>query len=350
MLKQIIGMSLVLTSLVASSQNDPAFNARYQVTFIADWSQNTHPVGFPGNPHFSGLIGATHGPDVHLWQMGELATPGIRLMAETGSKSTLSFEINGLINDQLAENMLSGSGIGTSPGSVSLTFNVSQADPMVSLVTMIAPSPDWFVGVDSLNLRNNGQWQETVTIDLHAYDAGTDSGNSYTASNQASNPPEAISVISDSPFDNNPILGQFVFELIETEDNFPLNGNQSGLYFNPANSGDGVTLVISESDDRNFMLVTWYTYRDGQQMWLVGSADFAAGDTSVEVNMIRSTGAGFGAEFNSEDVETIPWGSLTITIPSCGHMNMAFNGSEIADEFGTVAFAQLAGVGGLVCE
>ncbi len=88
MMKSLVGFSLILASQVVWSQNDPAFNARYQVVFVADWSVNTQPVGFPGNPHFSGLIGATHGADIHLWEMGDLATPGIKLMAETGSKST----------------------------------------------------------------------------------------------------------------------------------------------------------------------------------------------------------------------------------------------------------------------
>ena len=35
-------------------------DARYRVTFQATWSAETHPTNFPANPHFSGLVGATH--------------------------------------------------------------------------------------------------------------------------------------------------------------------------------------------------------------------------------------------------------------------------------------------------
>ena len=88
-----MGMGLILLSHLVWSQNDPAFNARYRVVFEATWSVATHPENFSGDPHFSGLIGVTHGDDVHLWKIGGLAMPGIKLMAETGSKSILNNEL-----------------------------------------------------------------------------------------------------------------------------------------------------------------------------------------------------------------------------------------------------------------
>ncbi len=350
MIKPLMGLGLLLLSASVWSQNDPAYDARYRVTFVADWSASTHPVNFPGNPHFSPLIGATHDDETHLWEMGGLSSPGIKLMAETGAVSTLSFEVSDLVIDQQAEQVLSGGGISRSPGSTSLEFNITHENSFVSLVSMIAPSPDWFVGVDALNLRSNGQWQEMIAVDLHAYDAGTDSGVSYTSSNQVTNPPEVIRPITGTPFDVNPVLGQFVFELLETQGNFPLAGEHSGLYFIPENSGDGVNLIISEGEENNTVLVTWYTYRDGQQMWLVGSTGFLTGDTEVTISMFRTSGGQFGDDFNADDVEVTPWGSVSVSIPTCGHMNMAFEGTENIDEFGTAQYTQLTGVGDLRCE
>ena len=40
--------------------------AEYTVTFDAAWSAATHPEDFPGKPHFSGLIGATHNGDLRF--------------------------------------------------------------------------------------------------------------------------------------------------------------------------------------------------------------------------------------------------------------------------------------------
>ena len=44
--------------------------------------------------------------------------------------------------------------------------------PLVSALTMIAPSPDWFVGVDSLNLCDGASWKSKVTVPMYAWDAG----------------------------------------------------------------------------------------------------------------------------------------------------------------------------------
>jgi hypothetical protein len=48
---------------------------------------------------------------------------------------------------------------------------------------------------------NGGDWIETATIDLYAYDAGTDSGLDYTSSNQDTNPQDPIAMINDPPID-----------------------------------------------------------------------------------------------------------------------------------------------------
>ena len=48
---------------------------------------------------------------------------------------------------------------------------------------MVAPSPDWFVGVSGLPLFENGQWVEERRIDLVPWDAGTDSGTTFESRN-----------------------------------------------------------------------------------------------------------------------------------------------------------------------
>ena len=186
----------------------------YKVTFDATWSEETHPDDFPPNPHFSGLIGASHNENVVFWREGELASPGIKNMAETGGKSPLNSEILTAISDKTAFKLISGGGVSTSPGSVSEEFKVSKDFPLVTLVTMIAPSPDWFVGVDSLNLYENGSFVDEKVVVLYAFDAGTDSGENYTAPNEPTIPPVPIFKIEGYPFFYNGELvplGTFTF-------------------------------------------------------------------------------------------------------------------------------------------
>lgn len=188
--------------------------ATYRVAFSATWSAATHPVGFPPAPHFSGLIGATHGAGVTFWAEGAVASEGIRVMAETGGKGPLMTEIAAAVSagDAFAE--ISGGGINPSPGSVSVNFEVDSSRPLVTLVSMIAPSPDWFVGVRGLSLRSGGEWLSEVTVELFAYDAGTDSGANYTSANQATEPRTPIARIETSPFDGSSPLGTFTFTRI----------------------------------------------------------------------------------------------------------------------------------------
>ena len=200
------------------SNGVPRNGATYRVTFDADWSAATHPTRFPSNPHFSGLIGATHRESTRFWDEGAIASDGIKAMSETGSKSPLDDEIARAIRGGAAENLLSGGGINPSPGRARLDFDVSPEHPYVTLVAMIAPSPDWFVGVSALSLVRNGDWERTVVVRLFAYDAGTDGGGNYTSANRPLNPRRPIERIESSPFrvDGRLVpLGTFTFRRID---------------------------------------------------------------------------------------------------------------------------------------
>ncbi len=172
---------------------------RYRVTFDATWSAATHPAAFPPGPHFSDLIGGTHSERAVFWEPGRTASPGIEAMAEVGATSPLDNEIRAAIAAGTAERLIRGGGISPSPGAVSAEFVISPDHPLVTLVAMIAPSPDWFVGVHGLSLIEDGDWVAEKTVTLPAYDAGTDSGTTYRARNADTVPREHIHRIDRPP-------------------------------------------------------------------------------------------------------------------------------------------------------
>ena len=123
-------------------------------------------------------------------------------------------EIDRLISEGSACAAISGGGIPLSPGAVTVTLVVSQDCPLVSVVSMIAPSPDWFVGVSGLSLLENGAWIEQRVVELFPYDAGTDSGSSYASPNEPTGSPEVIYGIEKEPLridGSVPPLGTFTF-------------------------------------------------------------------------------------------------------------------------------------------
>ena len=68
------------------------------------------------------------------------------------------------------------------------TVRVDPAHPLVSVVNMIAPSPDWFTGASGVTLAENGGWITRRTVTLYAYDSGGDDGTTYKAPDKDTNP------------------------------------------------------------------------------------------------------------------------------------------------------------------
>ena len=210
-----LATSLAVSVLSGAVSQAGETEATYQLVFNATWSQETHPLDFPANPHFSGLIGGSHNAAVRFWELGALASPGIEAMAETGSKTLLTDEVNAAITAGDAKEVISRAGINPAPGTRTVTFTMSSTHPYLTLVSMIAPSPDWFVGVDALALAEGGVWKDEVLVALYPYDAGTDSGTSYSSPNDDTDPQKPIRDLSNEyPFEGTPPLGTFMITLL----------------------------------------------------------------------------------------------------------------------------------------
>ena len=182
------------TSLSAQA-GDPAaagVQATYSVTFAGTWTTAATPGGLPDNAHFSPLIGAVHNAAVTFLEAGGRATPGIESMAERGRTATLTAEIEAAGADALSVIARKG-GPGATATATIEPVTVTADHPRITLVSMIAPSPDWFVGVFGLSLLDaEGAWVETLTVDLFPWDAGTEGGDDFSFDNAATVPPGTI--------------------------------------------------------------------------------------------------------------------------------------------------------------
>jgi hypothetical protein len=191
--------------------------AEYDVVFNATWSATTHPTDFPSGAHWSGLVGGCHNTSVEFWRPGATSIVGIQNVAELGSKTALLAEVNTAITAGTANRTLSGGGITGGSGTVSLRFQIDRTHPLVTLVTMVAPSPDWFAGVCGLPLIENGQWVPSKTVVLYPYDTGTDSGTTFNSANLVTTPRGVLTRIVTPPLGTNgvtPPMGTFTFTLV----------------------------------------------------------------------------------------------------------------------------------------
>ncbi|MEO0630174.1 MAG: spondin domain-containing protein, partial [Planctomycetota bacterium] len=143
--------------------------------------------------------------------------------AETGNRNRLRNEINDAIAAGTAESLVQGIGIDDFPDTTSIVFEASaagtQGHDRLTLVTMIAPSPDWFIGTHGLPLRDaNGEWLDEIVVDLDAYDSGTDSGTGLTSPDADTNPAEPIrNIQGEAPFTGLPVLGRFAIRLLSID-------------------------------------------------------------------------------------------------------------------------------------
>jgi hypothetical protein len=170
----------------------------YIVKFNATWSSDSHPDNYTANAHFSPFVAYSYnGTDQgRVFKEGIIASPGMEEMAETGATGILEEEISRIIDENSALNYVKANRI-DSPGETEITLEFNQDFSQFIFVSMIAPSPDWFVAGEG-NLFVDGQWVDQIVLDVISFDAGTDSGNSFTAADSDTDPKQPVNRLDES--------------------------------------------------------------------------------------------------------------------------------------------------------
>jgi len=249
MIKKTIFFLIAIISISTYSQ---VSTANYTITFTSNWSNTTHPsANFPSNAHWSDLVGATHNENIIFLEMGQIASLGIENVAELGNNNVFFSEINNAISNGFANLLIEGDGLSTPLGTIVINNIITTEEfSLLTLASMIAPSPDWMIAVNSISLIDeNGDWIDEITIELYPYDAGTDSGTDYNSSNNDTNPQEFISSLQGiAPFSSE-IIGTLVIsleEIILGTDDFISPKDNISIYPNPTTNIITVSLMNYE--------------------------------------------------------------------------------------------------------
>ncbi|XP_048513643.1 uncharacterized protein LOC105685150 [Athalia rosae] len=186
----VFGITTILANVDAqcgssASQQDKL--ALYKVTLRTHWSRARFPRHYPEwrpPAQFGKLIGRTHDSSYTLYRLGERLSQGARQYVETGRADGLDAggespnTLHSFVGPPVPQ------GEGTSIGRAFLDGNHTR----ISVMARINPSPDWFVGVDAFQLCVEGNWVDTVTVELDPLDGGTDNGFTFTAANWPTQP------------------------------------------------------------------------------------------------------------------------------------------------------------------
>ncbi|XP_065369157.1 spondin-1 [Calliphora vicina] len=199
--------------------------AVYKVVLHTYWTRDLFPKHYPDwrpTAQWTKTLGRTHDSTFALYHIGQQATSGVKQFAETGksdildtlqgekqqqqqqtskqqlntARSNASNKNNNSNNKNLGERSVFDEfnlpAIMTGAGRTEAKFFVDSNHSLVSLMTRIVPSPDWFIGVDSFQLCVGGSWIDTVTVEMDPLDAGSDNGFTFTAPNWPTSPQGVI--------------------------------------------------------------------------------------------------------------------------------------------------------------
>ena len=289
----------------ASDPAPAAYSAAvYTIDFQGGWTTAATPRGRPSGAHFSRLIGAVHNVGATFLERGETASDGVESMAETGGTSTLTNEINLQVNADppAALAVLRGTtdNIGPTATRTLSDVRVTTEHPRVTLTTMIAPSPDWFVGVSGLVLYDaQDGWLQTHTVDLYPWAAGTENGTRFSLSNTAAEPRGVITSISGAgKFSAEPIA-TLTFARQSVSPSFP--STESGARSVPENTAPGqdIGAAVAATDPDNDTLT-----------YALGGPDAAAFDIVPSSGQLQTKVA---LDFESRDSYSV---KVTASDPS----------------------------------
>ncbi len=189
------------TETVATNQT-----ATYSITVNYNWNSTDFPTDYPSNPHFSPLVGLSHASDVTLFDIGSTATAGIQEVAETGGTTTIESEFSSEITlGNALDAAIATTGAIDATSETTITLMLDSDHPEVSLAAMIAPSPDWYIGIVGLSLLEDGEFVSSKEVSAISYDAGTDSGTTFLSANETTDPQGEISEITAAPLNGVPL-------------------------------------------------------------------------------------------------------------------------------------------------
>lgn len=151
----------------------------YSPLVMADKKVNVEITNLTNAIYFTPLLVSAHDRNTHIFQPGTAASSNLQAMAEGGDISGLVIDLESVGANTLADpaNGLLAPGVTTTA-----TLRVNRHNRYLSIVAMLLPTNDGFVGLDALPVPTNGKRH---TYYLNAYDAGTEANDEVINGNGA---------------------------------------------------------------------------------------------------------------------------------------------------------------------
>ena len=124
-----------------------------------------------------------------------------------------------------------------------------------------------------------------------------------------------VAILNDGAGNSSAVLREI--RLTGTGGSFTrIDASRSSTFFDPNRDGEGIQFTVLP--DNETIVLTWYTYVNGEQLWLIGSGPLVNGVAQLELN--ATSGTQFGSGFRPEDVVREVWGTMEFRLLDCNRV------------------------------
>jgi hypothetical protein len=123
----------------------------------------------------------------------------------------------------------------------------------------------------------------------------------------------------------------------------------TGFWYNPAQPGHGFAVEVLPGTPMQ-MLASWMVFApQGGQSWIVGLGPISGNQAVLQGSQAVGSGARFPPNFDSANVHTQAWGSLTFTFSDCNHGHVDWAATSPGYGSGGTDITRLTLPAGLTC-
>ena len=133
-----------------------------------------------------------------------------------------------------------------------------------------------------------------------------------------------------------------------TQSSTSVDGYMSGNWYDLTRSGQGVQLEFT--DQNNTAIAIWFVFGpDGGQNWIYAQGTYDSSKASVTLPATIKTGARFLPLFIPSDVQSTPWGSVTLAFTDCNNGTLSWNSTLPGYGIGSMPLSRLTSIRGTKC-
>jgi len=133
-----------------------------------------------------------------------------------------------------------------------------------------------------------------------------------------------------------------------TVSNSPVGLCSTGVYWNASQSGHGIIAESIMLNGQPGFAWSWFNYRDGAQLWLVGSGVFEG--NRVETEAFMGVAGEFPPRFLSDNAQVDSWGTLEFVFDDERNFTLNWSPVDQPEQAGSLAFTQLSTIADSGCQ